>query len=75
MANPFRFGQVLTGDLFCNRTSEIRQITPDLAGGQSIVLYRPRRYGKTSLIKARSQYPRLQRLTIPPFDHLTQRAT
>lgn len=55
MANPFRFGQVVSGDLFCNRTSEIKQITHDLAGGQSIVLYSPRRYGKTSLLQAVSE--------------------
>jgi len=55
MANPFRFGQVVSGDLFCNRKSEIKQITRDLAGGQSIVLYSPRRYGKTSLLQAVSK--------------------
>ena len=55
MANPFRFGQVVSGDLFCNRRSEIKQITHDLAGGQSVVLYSPRRYGKTSLLKAVSK--------------------
>ena len=55
VANPFRFGQVVTDDLFCNRTSEIRQITHDLAGGQSIVLYSPRRCGKTSLLRAVSK--------------------
>jgi hypothetical protein len=55
MANPFRFGQAVSGDLFCNRTSEIKQITHDLAGGQSIVLYSPRRYGKTSLLQAVSE--------------------
>lgn len=52
MSNPFRFGQVVRGELFCNRQSEMAQITSDLSGGQSIVLYSPRRYGKTSLLKA-----------------------
>ncbi len=54
MANPFRFGQVVSGELFCNRKSEIKQIAQNLAGGQSIVLYSRRRYGKTSLINAAS---------------------
>ena len=54
MTNPFRFGQVVSGELFCNRKSEIKQITQNLAGGQSIVLYSRRRYGKTSLISAAS---------------------
>ena len=52
MANPFRFGQVVAGELFCNRKSEKKQITQNLSGGQSIVLYSPRGYGKTSLIYA-----------------------
>ena len=55
MANPFRFGQVVSGELFCNRRSEIKQIAQNLSGGQSIVLYSPRRYGKTSLIYAASE--------------------
>jgi len=54
MANPFRFGQVVSGELFCNRKSEIKQIAQNLSGGQSIVLYSQRRYGKTSLISAAS---------------------
>jgi len=54
MANPFRFGQVVSGELFCNRKAEIKQIAQNLAGGQSIVLYSRRRYGKTSLINAAS---------------------
>lgn len=62
MANPFRFGQVVSGDLFCNRTSEIKRITNDLTGGQSIVLYSPRRYGKTSLLQAVSKKLRANRV-------------
>jgi len=54
MANPFRFGQIVSGDLFCNRRSEIKQVAQNLSGGQSIVLYSQRRHGKTSLIYAAS---------------------
>jgi uncharacterized protein len=46
---------LVSGDLFCNQTSEIKRITNDLTGGQSIVLYSPRRYGKTSLLQAVSK--------------------
>ena len=62
MANPFRFGQVVSGDLFCNRKSEIKQITRDLTGGQSVVLYSPRRYGKTSLLRAVSKELRTKKI-------------
>ena len=62
MSNPFRFGQVVSGDLFCNRKSEIKKITRDLTGGQSIVLYSPRRYGKTSLLQAVSKKLRTRKI-------------
>ena len=55
MANPFRFGQVVSGELFCNRKSEIKQIAQNLSSGQSIVLYSQRRHGKTSLLYAASE--------------------
>lgn len=62
MENPFRFGQVVSGELFCNRKSEIKQVTRDLAGGQSIVIYSPRRYGKTSLLHAVSKELRTKKI-------------
>lgn len=62
MANPFRFGQVVSGELFCNRKSEIKQITQNLSGGQSIVLCSHRRYGKTSLIYAASNAIKVKKI-------------
>lgn len=50
MKNPFKYGKVVTGDDFADRESEIKQLVNDLASGQNIILYSPRRYGKTSLI-------------------------
>lgn len=52
MENPFLYGSPVEGTSFINRTSEVREISSDLARGQNIVIYSPRRYGKTSLIKA-----------------------
>lgn len=48
--NPFRYGQVVTGEYFTNREDEIREISEEIASGQSIVLISPRRYGKTSVV-------------------------
>lgn len=48
--NPFRYGQVVTGEYFTNREEEIREISEEIASGQSIILISPRRYGKTSLV-------------------------
>lgn len=50
MENPFIFGDVVKGDYFTDREEELRTLTLDLASGQNILLFSPRRYGKTSLI-------------------------
>jgi len=48
--NPFIYGQVVTGEYFTDRESEIKEISQEIISGQSIILVSPRRYGKTSLI-------------------------
>lgn len=48
--NPFVFGQVVTGDDFINRKNERREIATEIENSTNIILYAPRRYGKTSLI-------------------------
>jgi len=48
--NPFRFGNVVTGEYFTNRIKEIKEIVSEINAGQHIVLMSPRRYGKTSLV-------------------------
>ena len=50
MKNPFVFGDVVKGKHFTNREDEIRELTSDLSSRQNILLFSPRRYGKTSLI-------------------------
>ena len=48
--NPFRFGNVVTGEYFTNRKSEIKEVISEIKSGQHIVLMSPRRYGKSSLV-------------------------
>jgi len=48
--NPFRFGEAIRGEYFANRKEEIRRLSLDLYSGQNVILYSPRRYGKTSLV-------------------------
>lgn len=50
MKNPFIFGDVVKGEYFTDREEEIKELTLDLLSGQNILLFSPRRYGKTSLI-------------------------
>lgn len=47
--NPFRFGSVVTGDNFIDRTDKIQFVRNVLASSNHMVIIAPRRYGKTSL--------------------------
>ena len=51
MKNPFVFGVEVSGEQFTDRKEEINEMKSDLLSGQSIIIYSPRRYGKTSLVK------------------------
>lgn len=51
MKNPFAYGEEVSGEAFCNRIQEIQSLLADIRSGQNIIIYSPRRYGKTSLIK------------------------
>jgi len=48
--NPFVYGVVVGGEHFADREEELIQLVSDLESGQNVILYSPRRYGKTSLI-------------------------
>jgi AAA+ ATPase superfamily predicted ATPase len=50
MVNPFQFGKVVRDKQFCNRQRELRELTAAIKSGNSIWLYSPRRFGKTSLV-------------------------
>lgn len=55
MINPFYFGNEVYDDDFCNRTQELEELKKDCASGQNLLLYAPRRFGKTSLLKKLKQ--------------------
>ena len=50
MENPFVYGKVARGEFFADRESESEELMADIASGQSVIIFSPRRYGKTSLI-------------------------
>ncbi|MCH8569516.1 MAG: ATP-binding protein [Balneolales bacterium] len=50
-ANPFKFGTVVDGEYFTNRTREIAEYSSIINGQNHLVLIGPRRFGKTSLIR------------------------
>ncbi|PIP15630.1 MAG: hypothetical protein COX46_05405 [bacterium (Candidatus Ratteibacteria) CG23_combo_of_CG06-09_8_20_14_all_48_7] len=51
MLNPFKYGEIVSGEDFLDREEECRNIFRDLGNGLKCFLISPRRYGKTSLIK------------------------
>jgi hypothetical protein len=48
--NPFTFGALALAGSFTDREEELRELLADMANGQDVVLYAPRRYGKSSLV-------------------------
>ena len=48
--NPFVYGEQVSGENFCNRQDEIKELVSEISSGQNIMIYSPRRFGKTSLI-------------------------
>lgn len=50
-SNPFRFGDLVADDTFTDREDELQEITTDALNGQNVVIFAPRRYGKSSLVK------------------------
>ena len=49
--NPFVLSVISPDAAFCNRTVEIDQLVSYASSGTNVVLYSPRRYGKTSLVR------------------------
>jgi len=48
--NPFRFGPLALDEAFTDRQDEIASLVADARNGQDVVVFAPRRYGKSSLV-------------------------
>jgi len=48
--NPFNFGALALDTAFADRAEELDELTADIRNGQDVVIFAPRRSGKTSLI-------------------------
>jgi AAA+ ATPase superfamily predicted ATPase len=48
--NPFRFGALALDEAFTDREGELAELRADVMAGQDVVIFAPRRYGKSSLI-------------------------
>jgi hypothetical protein len=49
-ANPFRYGALALDEAFANRERELAELVADVQNGQDVVIFAPRRYGKSSLL-------------------------
>jgi hypothetical protein len=69
MKNPFRFGQLVKGEDFCNRLNELKEIKKAITNHYSFWIYSPRRYGKTSLIlKAFEELPNIKKVYLDLYN-------
>ncbi|HEX6667311.1 MAG TPA: ATP-binding protein [Solirubrobacterales bacterium] len=50
--NPFLFGTLALDESFADREGEIAELKSDIRNGQDVVVFAPRRYGKSSLVWA-----------------------
>ena len=55
MKNPFKFGREIGTSDLVNRQEEIRLVVNAIREGSKLFLIGPRRYGKTSIIRAASE--------------------
>lgn len=55
IVNPFRYGALALDEAFTDREQETAELKADALNGQDVVLFAPRRYGKSSLVWRVSQ--------------------
>lgn len=48
--NPFYYGGAVKDNHFCNRIDEIKELSEDINAGLNVLIYAPRRFGKTSFV-------------------------
>jgi hypothetical protein len=53
--NPFSYGALALDEAFTDREAELAELTADVDNGQDVVVFAPRRYGKSSLVWKASQ--------------------
>jgi hypothetical protein len=69
--NPFRFGDLALDDAFTNREAELGELTVDILNGQNVVVFAPRRYGKSSLLWRAAQQLVAKRVLVAQVDLMT----
>ena len=55
LTNPFTFGDLALDEAFTDREQELRELVSDMRNGQNVLVYAPRRFGKSSLVLRAAQ--------------------
>jgi hypothetical protein len=69
--NPFRFGALALDEAFANREAELDRLVADVRNGQDVVVFAPRRYGKSSLLWRASGVLARRRVLVATVDLMT----
>ena len=69
--NPFRFGALALDDSFMDREDEVAELRSDVLNGQDVVIFAPRRFGKSSLAWRTAQELVKRRVLVAQVDLMT----
>ncbi len=69
--NPFNFGALALDESFADRESELAELTSDIRNGQDLVIYAPRRCGKSSLVWRAARALSSERVLVAQVDLMT----
>ena len=50
MRNPFIYAEPVDGENFADRKRELEELKTEMLSGQNVIIYSPRRFGKSSLV-------------------------
>jgi len=70
-ANPFTFGALALDEAFTDRAEELRELEADVRNGQDVVVFAPRRYGKSSLVRRAAERLRRKGVLVAHVDLMT----
>jgi len=68
VTNPFSFGDLALDEAFTDREDELRELISDMRNGQNVLVYAPRRYGKSSLVLKAAQEAMRQKALVAYCD-------
>jgi hypothetical protein len=70
-SNPFRYGALALDEAFTDRERELKELASDVLNGQDVVIFAPRRYGKSSLVWRVQQELAKKRVLVAHVDLMT----